>query len=92
MADAYYQAIEAFAVRYQGDAGVVLGLVMAHEIGHLLLGPGHVPDGVMRSAWSRREMEAVRRRWLTFNQREAPRIRRELQARAAEGDVAVPGK
>ena len=92
MADAYYQAIEAFAERYQGDSGVLLGFVMAHEIGHLLLGPGHVPDGIMRGVWSRREMEALRRRWLTFNRTEAPRIRRELQARAAAGDVAVPGK
>ena len=33
MADAYYQAIEAFAERYQGDAGVLLGFVMAHENG-----------------------------------------------------------
>ena len=65
MADAYYEAIEAFAERYQGDAGVVLGFVMAHEISHLLLGPGHAAGGVMRSAWSRREMQALRQRWLT---------------------------
>jgi hypothetical protein len=92
MADAYYQAIQALAERYQGDAGALLGFVMAHEIGHLLLGPGHAPDGVMRSGWSRREMEALRHRWLTFNKRETPRIRRELQTLAAEGNVVIPGK
>ena len=92
MADAYYQAIQALAGRYQGDAGVLLGFVMAHELGHLLLGPGHAADGVMRSAWSRREMQALRQRWLTFSKREAPRIRRELQARAAAANVVVPGK
>lgn len=33
------------------DYFVVLGDVFAHELGHLLLGPGHSPDGIMRKAF-----------------------------------------
>jgi hypothetical protein len=35
------------------DAGTLLGRVMAHEIGHLLLGTAnHRPTGLMRAEWS----------------------------------------
>lgn len=35
------------------DAGTLLGRVMAHEIGHLLLGTAtHRPSGLMRAEWS----------------------------------------
>ena len=45
MADAYFQAIQATSERHNGDSGVLLGFVMAHELGHLLLGPGHTQIG-----------------------------------------------
>jgi hypothetical protein len=48
---------------HDGDAGVLLGFVMAHELGHVLLGAGHTPDGVMQAAWG--EMYALRQRWLS---------------------------
>ena len=51
LADAYFKAIRELASQHQADAGDLLGYVMAHELGHLLLGPGHVPGGVMRANW-----------------------------------------
>jgi hypothetical protein len=37
---------------------VTLGVAMAHELGHLLLGPGsHARDGIMRPSWSRKNLE-----------------------------------
>jgi hypothetical protein len=93
MADAYYQAIRDVAGQYQGEAaGELLGFVIAHELGHLLLGPGHAPGGVMRGGWGLREMEALRKRWLTFNKNEVPRIRNELESRASKGDVVTAAK
>jgi hypothetical protein len=81
MADAYDQAIQSFSEEHAIDRGVLLGLVIAHEIGHLLLGPGHTPDGVMQAAWGEKQTDAFRRRWLKFGRESAQRIRLALQAR-----------
>jgi len=81
LADAYIESIRVLADRYQGDPDALLGYVIAHELGHLLLGPGHVPDGIMRAAWNEGELKALRQRWFKFNQAERIRIQRELNLR-----------
>jgi hypothetical protein len=86
MADAYFQAIQDTSEQHHGESGVLLGFVMAHELGHLLLGPGHTPDGVMQAAWGQKQMDALGQRWLKFTEDSAARIRRALEARAA-GDA-----
>ena len=83
MADAYFQAVQATSAQHHGESGVLLGFVMAHELGHLLLGAGHTPDGVMQAAWSQKQMDALRQRWLRFTQEGAARIRRSLESRTA---------
>ena len=35
---------------------VILGHVIAHEVAHVLIGPGHSEDGIMRREWSREEL------------------------------------
>ena len=80
-ADAYYGAIEGFAQRHQADPAEALGYVVAHELGHLLLGPGHAPGSIMCASWNDKTLEAARQRWLTFNQSQREVIRRELRAR-----------
>ena len=79
MADAYFKAVQNLAKWQQADPGALLGCVIAHEIGHLLLGPGHTKDGVMRSGWNAHELKALRQRWLRFNQEESARIRYQLR-------------
>ena len=79
MADAYYKAVEWVAGGNTSDAAALLGCVMAHELGHLLLGPGHVPNGIMRPAWKSQDVNAVRKRWLTFNAAQTARIHATLQ-------------
>lgn len=79
--DAYYGAIEIFAQSQQADPAEVLGCVVAHELGHLLLGPGHVRGSIMSAAWDGKTLMAVRQRWLTFNKSQRAAIHRELQAR-----------
>ena len=83
MADAYFQAIQATSEQHNGDSGALLGFVMAHELGHLLLGPGHTPDGVMQAAWRQKQMDALRHRWMKFTEEGAARIRHALAARTA---------
>ena len=63
------------------DAGVVdlLSLVMAHEIGHLLLPYGsHSDTGVMRSRWSVTELQRVNLARVGFTSSQAEAIRRRL--------------
>ena len=83
MADAYFQAIQAKSEQHNGDSGLLLGFVMAHELGHLLLGPGHTPEGVMQAAWGQKQMDALRQRWLRFTEEGAARVRRALESRTA---------
>lgn len=49
--------------RYAGDHTVsvphLCGLVIAHEIGHLLLSAGHSPSGLMRAAWNPESLGAM---------------------------------
>ncbi len=45
----------------------LLGYVIAHEIGHLLLGPDHCAGTVMQANWRPRELTQIWRRQLRFN-------------------------
>jgi hypothetical protein len=81
LADVYAEAVSALAERHQSDPGALLGHVIAHELGHLLLGPGHVPDGVMHGAWNATQLKALRQRGLKFGPSERGRIVEQLQAR-----------
>ena len=83
MADAYFQAIQAKSEQHNGDSDLLLGFVMAHELGHLLLGPGHTREGVMQAAWGQKQMDALRQRWLRFTEEGAARVRRALELRTA---------
>ena len=50
-AHVFYDRIEALNARSRRSPASVLGDVMAHELGHLLLSPpGHSVDGIMRSS------------------------------------------
>jgi hypothetical protein len=60
LADAYYGAIRDVKSLYPGVASdQLLGYTIVHELGHLLIGPGHRPNGIMRAAWSREEFEKL---------------------------------
>jgi hypothetical protein len=60
LATVFADRVEAMAGRTQSDPGTLLGHVIAHEIGHLLMGTSaHSPIGLMRGRWSDDE---VRRR------------------------------
>jgi hypothetical protein len=53
LATVYVDRVAAMARATGVDAGTLLGRVMAHEIGHLLLGTSkHRPSGLMRAEWS----------------------------------------
>jgi hypothetical protein len=92
LADAYLQAIRATSEERHTDAGILLGFVVAHELGHLLLGPGHARDGVMQAVWGESEVEALAQRRLRFNRESAERIQHALEARTGVSDDAPPAE
>ena len=60
----------------------LLGYVMAHEIGHLLLPAGsHDTQGLMRPEWAVRELTSVDVLKLEFSQFQASQIRRAVERR-----------
>jgi len=63
------------------SAGDLLGLVMAHEMGHLLLrSADHGRTGIMRAQWIPKERDANRGH-LFFTPKEANRMRSEVRRR-----------
>jgi hypothetical protein len=55
---------------------VVLGHVMAHEAGHLLLGaPDHAAAGLMQARWSSRDLARAEQGQFRFSEQESSRLR-----------------
>lgn len=80
----FYRDIEVEASAAGATGSQLLGHIMAHEIGHMLLGPSHSVTGVMRASWSYEDLQAIAGTYLFFTPQEAGRMRRELRARSAQ--------
>ena len=81
----YYGAIREFATLGSASRGQLLGVVAAHEIGHLLLGRGpHAQRGIMRDRLIRADLLGVSHRNLIFSKSDATRIRERLSVLAAQ--------
>jgi hypothetical protein len=53
----------------------ILGAMMAHEIGHLLLGENHHSDvGVLRASWGDQDLKSIARGQMCFTAGEARRM------------------
>jgi hypothetical protein len=82
LATVYPDRVGEFARSAGVSSSTLLGRVIAHEVGHLLLGTlEHAPRGLMRPYWSRRDLahERSMRSW-RFSAGEAAAMRRSLQA------------
>ena len=94
LATIYADRVDSLAAQAGMDGGVLLGRVIAHEIGHLLLGaPEHGRQGLMRAVWRVEELRRERSIDWVFSGQEGALMRRHLIARAAlaaaaEADVA----
>ena len=68
---------------YEDNQAIMLGNMMAHEVGHLLLGPkSHSKKGIMKFPWGRRELQRAARAGLRFQPSEVERVRSELTRRS----------
>jgi len=79
LATVYLDRVDALAAEAGANRGELLGRVVAHEIGHLILGTTHHSSiGLMRATWTTDEL---RRRWpfdWKFSAEEAKEIQRQL--------------
>ena len=72
--------------------GQLLGHIMAHEAGHLLLGRGsHSPSGLMHIPWQKKELLRATRGDLIFTRKQAGRIQAQWRERVAAAQVASAG-
>ncbi len=53
----YHRVDELAANGYREDR--ILGYVIAHEVAHVLLGPGHSDEGILRAAWSPSDLQRI---------------------------------
>jgi hypothetical protein len=82
LATLYVDRIAAMAGASSLDTGTLLGRVMAHEIGHLLLGTNaHQPEGIMRATWSPSLLQRRFPRDWQFSVDEVERLDRNLNLR-----------
>jgi hypothetical protein len=82
LATVFADRVHAAAARTGGDAPVLLGRAIAHEVGHLLIGtPRHSTRGLMRASWTDQELRREREVDWLFSDRQAGRIRQTLRAR-----------
>ena len=77
----FYCDVQQLAQLYVVRPETLLGFVIAHELGHLLLGPhAHTGYGLMRPVWSRTDVAGgVAQGQFRFSAAEGDRIRRRLQ-------------
>jgi hypothetical protein len=72
------------------NLAVLLGHVIAHEIGHLLLGSNsHSQSGLMSASWDVSDMRALARGRLSFGSAESEKMRNEVARRNAMPTVSL---
>jgi hypothetical protein len=89
LASVYYESVLDFAKYDQAvfEAPIVLGCVIAHEIGHLLLGSNnHSASGIMRARWERGDIQEA----LMGAMRFTPKQARLMQAEANKRTTSAP--
>ena len=78
----FYQRVKDLAESEVASPSQILGHAIAHEIGHLLLGPNaHSRTGIMRGNWDRRYLQEASQGQLLFTRDQAERIRAEVSIR-----------
>lgn len=79
-----YDRVRDFAGDTTVDDMRMMGIVMAHEIGHLLLThQSHSAGGLMRGRWQQSEFRSARPHDLQFSEPQAKEIRRTLRSGVA---------
>jgi len=87
-AGVFYDRVQRLEMRVSGGFG--LGHVIAHELGHLLLGTGqHSAGGVMQGNWRGKQMVLATQGFLQFGPGERVRILRNMQLRTLASNLSL---
>jgi hypothetical protein len=89
LAYAYFDRVRTFAFERDLFLGTVLGHVIAHEVGHLLLRQGHTALGLMRATWTSADLHAMQQGRLGFTPEQGAHIRAEVARLSARGAAYV---
>jgi len=86
IADIYTDRLTDLTCGRKWALGPILGELIAHEIGHLLLGPdSHCTGGIMRPHWGERDLEEAQRGQMLFTAQQAERMRAQAVERIESG-------
>jgi hypothetical protein len=93
----YFELLAASESIQEIGTGDLLGSVIAHELGHLLLGrDSHSPSGLMSPSWQTSQLRLAARGRLFFTNQEQDRIRARYLAagwkKASGGSIGPSGK
>jgi hypothetical protein len=89
-ASIFYHRVEELSARRHTSQPLLLGHLIAHEIGHLLLGSNsHSRSGIMHVPWNRSQVERASVGTLLFTKREAERMRGQASRRLAAGEGSL---
>lgn len=88
-ADVFYEGIERMYRESLVHTTVILGHVMAHEIGHLLLGiNSHSSRGIMHAHWGKEDLTRAEACKLLFAESQSRRMAQRLRTAMARGKCA----
>lgn len=89
IANVFYHRVEELARKGQCLEFQILGNVMAHEVGHLLLAPkAHSPAGIMKAKWNKQELQPAALASLRFTPQQADVIQNEAFNRVRQFEAA----
>ena len=78
----FYHRVEELSARRHTSQSLLLGHLIAHEIGHLLLGlNSHSRSGIMHVPWNRSQVERASLGTLLFTRQEAEKMRGQVSRR-----------
>ena len=76
IANVYYERVKEVASSSGPFTSAVLGEAIAHELGHLMLGPQHSRRGIMKILWTSQDQELISHCELRFLPRQAEDLQR----------------
>ena len=91
LATVFYGGVDEMAGGERLLARRLLGYAIAHELGHLLLGPGsHSESGIMMAQWKEKALKGAPKASFLFTRREAERVRDAVTARMLAAQARIP--